>query len=357
MNQLEASSEPGFSFNRLNQNLGKGLRELRKKIWWILAIAVIAGIVAAAMAYTTVPTYTATLSFVVDEENKAAARSEFSIFSEQLGLAPVNGGYFFSSAGNIMELINSRLIIERTLRKPIGSGKKNLLLAEYFLDSLGYGEKFNKDKPPFVFTSSDKSLDSLTAINENGMLGVIHQTILSKHLSIQAGAKQSNLIKISCSSESQLFSKIFLESLINEVSTYYTAIKTERAQKNLAILQQRTDSTRNAYIALVRNRATFSDADINLVRQQAAAPGEKKQTDVQIIRDAYIELSGSLENAKTVLMNNTPLFQVLDRPTYPLKMSRPNAIKWFVLSAVVAAFLVTAFFLGRILYRFLLLHF
>lgn len=95
-------------------------------------------------------------------------------------------------------------------------------------------------------------------------------------------------------------------------------------------------------------RAVFSDADINLVRESFSVPGEKKQTDVQILKSAYIDLSRNLESARTSLMNNTPIIQVLDKPILPLDISKPGVLMQFILFAIIGC--LVSVFLFTVIY-------
>ena len=74
---------------------------------------------------------------------------------------------------------------------------------------------------------------------------------------------------------------------------------------------------------------------------------EKQQTDIQILRASYVELTRSLEAAKTSLMRETPLIQYLDMPVLPLKVLRSNTIKNAMVGFLLGAFLATSILLFR----------
>ena len=76
-------------------------------------------------------------------------------------------------------------------------------------------------------------------------------------------------------------------------------------------------------------------------------PSEKQQTDVQILKAAYIDLSRSLEAAKIALVRVTPLIQYLDMPILPLKQSSTSGMKFFMIFFIIGAFLATVFFFIR----------
>lgn len=326
---------------------------LKRKLLWIALVALGFGTLGAIIAFMKKPLFKAEISFSIDEDKAQHNRSEFSEFSEQLGLAPVDGGNIFSSINNIHKLLESRFLIERTLRTEVVINQKKILLADFFLDSLDYREKWIAGSAyPSLKINSNKK-DSNEVWFENGIIANIYKTLLSKYLKVNSVGKATTLTSILVETEHPLFSKTFAETLVSEVTNYYISSKTERSRTNLAIIEQRTDSVKRVYMQALYGRASFADADINLVRESFSVPGEKKQTDVQILKSAYIDLSRNLESARTSLMNNTPIIQILDKPILPLDIIKPSILRQFILYSVIGGFLAmmlfsASFFLSKL---------
>jgi len=350
--QTEVERSPAFDEfapRKILAFLRDFLGYLRKKWIWISLISISFGLVGAGLAYLKKPLFKAEITFAIDEDKAQHNRSEFSEFSEQLGLAPIDGGNIFSSINNIHKLLQSRFLIERTLRTEVTVNKKRILLADFFLDSLDYRDKWIKNSAfPSLKINSVKK-DSSEVWFENGIISNMYKTLLSKYLKVSSIGKATTLTSIIVETEHPLFSKIFAETLVSEVTNYYISSKTERSRTNLAIIEQRTDSVKRVYMQALYGRASFTDADINLVRESFSVPGEKKQTDVQILKSAYIDLSRNLESARTSLMNNTPIIQILDKPILPLDVVKPGTLKQFVLFTIIGGFL------SLLLYSFLFL--
>lgn len=324
---------------------------VRSKLKWILGLAILSGIIGASIAYFKKPLYAAEITFALDEEKALHNKSEFSEFSEQLGLAPIDGGNVFSNVNNIAELIKSRLIIEKTLRSTVKIHNKEILFANFFLDSLDWRDKWLSSSayPKLVFNTSKK--DSNEVWFENGILKNMYKKLTGEYLKINPKGKGTTISSVVCETRHPLFSKYFVEALMNEVTTYYINAKTERSRINLDIIQKRTDSVRQAYVQALYGRAVFSDADINLVRESFSVPGERKQTDAQILRAAYIDLSRNLESAKTSLMNNTPIIQIVDSPVLPLDIKKPGLVKQFLLFFFIGGFLSFAAYILRYFWK------
>ena len=321
----------------------------------ILIFALVCGAAGAVYTYLKKPTYSAELTFALDEGAAQSAKSDYSQIAEQLGIGQVmDAGGVFSSITNIVELMQSRLLIEKTLRTSVELGGKPLFFADLFLDSLRYRDKWMKGSPYRNMDLVGEKKSREEELFANGILRNIYETLLSKHLKIDKKGKGTTIISASCTSENESFSKYFLEAWIEEVTHYYIATKTARAKLNVEFIQHRTDSVRDAYNSALYGRAAFSDAHTNPIRQIASVSGEKQQTDVQILRATYTDLSRSLESAKTTLMRETPLIQYLDVPILPLKMAQGNVLMRFGLFFAVGAVLMAVFLLLNKIYRFIL---
>ena len=325
------------------QGLG---RYILSKWLVILAVALLLGVAGAAYSLTKKPQYIAEMTFVLDEEATQSPRSGISQLSEELGLGS-DAGSVFSSPTNIAELMMSRLLIEKTLRSTVKVEGKNVLLADFFLDSLDYREKWMKKSRFYRLDFLSKKTDRQEALFENGIMRSMYETLIAQNLKFDKKGKGTTIISVLCTSTHELFSKFFLEELMHTVTQYYIEKKTERAKMNVDFIQQRTDSIRHAYNIALYGRAEFSDAFFNPNRQLPMVTREKQQTDIQILRASYIELTRSLESAKTVLMRETPLIQYLDQPVLPLKALRSNMIKFALIGFFLGAFLVIGYFLLR----------
>ena len=325
------------------QGLG---RYILSKWLVILAVALLFGIAGAAYSFTKKPQYIAEMTFVLDEEATQSPRSGISQLSEELGLGS-DAGAVFSSPTNIAELMMSRLLIEKTLRSTVNVEGKNVLLADFFLDSLDYREKWMKKSRFYHLDFLSKKSDKQEALFENGIMRSMYETLIAQDLKIDKKGKGTTIISVLCTSTHELFSKFFLEELMHTVTQYYIEKKTERAKMNVDFIQQRTDSIRHAYNIALYGRAEFADAFFNPNRQTPLVTRERQQTDIQILRASYVELTRSLEAAKTSLMRETPLIQYLDTPVLPLKALRSNLMKIALIAFFLGAMAAIGYFLLR----------
>jgi hypothetical protein len=325
------------------QGLG---RYILSKWLIILGVALLFGVAGIAYSMTRKPQFVAEVTFVLDEEATQAPKSGISQLSEELGIGSDAGGVF-SSPTNIAELMMSRLLIEKTLRSTVNVEGKKVLLADFFLDSLDYREKWMKKTRFYHLDFLSKKTDKQEALFENGIMRSMYETLIAQNLKIDKKGKGTTIISVLCTSTHELFSKFFLEELLHTVTQYYIEKKTERAKINVDFIQQRTDSIRHAYNIALYGRAEFADAFFNPNRQTPLVTRERQQTDIQILRASYVELTRSLEAAKTSLMRETPLIQYLDTPVLPLKALRSNLMKIALIAFILGAMAAIGYFLLR----------
>ena len=104
--------------------------------WKLIVLAgIIGGLIGFTYAYFQKPTYKATLTFAMEEEKSGGGG-----LSGALGLASTLGIDLGSSAGgafagsNLIELMKSRKLVEKTLLSPITVNGKTQSLADYYLE-------------------------------------------------------------------------------------------------------------------------------------------------------------------------------------------------------------------------------
>ncbi|MBC7913007.1 MAG: hypothetical protein H7Y07_02690 [Pyrinomonadaceae bacterium] len=321
----------------------------------ILLVAILFGTSGYVKTYLKEPNYLAEITFALDEGASGGPKSATAALGAQLGIEmETEAGGVFSTMSNIVELLQSRLLIEKTLKSSVVINNKRIVFADFFLDSLDYRDKWLKGNPNKKLNFQNYSTNSKDGLLTSSIINNMHQTLTGEYLSINSKGNGTTILSVTCITEHELFSKYFLEALLNEVTKYYIETKTQRAKINLAFLQRRTDSTRIVYYNTMYGRASFADAHSNPSRQVATVYRDKQQTDIQILKSTYAELVNSLEAAKNTLMKDTPLFQFLDTPQLPLKRFDANAKTSFILFFIVGAFLSVGFFLVKKIFQYLM---
>jgi hypothetical protein len=315
----------------------------------VLLAGIVMGLAGIAYSYFKKVDYVAEVTFALDEGAASAAqntRNGLSDFTEALGIGQpsYDAGGVFSTPTNIVELMTSRLLIEKTLRSSVDIDGHSISFADFFLDSLEYREKWLKDKQYAGSSFPILGGTRKDTLFENSIFRNIYEILSTKNIKIDKIGKGTTLFDATCTSHNELFSKLFLEALMNQVVRYYVDVKTERAKLNLEFIQKRADSILQAYNKSLYGKAYYNDEHINPILQIAQVAKDKQQTDIQILKATYIDLNHSLESAKTTLIRETPLIQYVDVPILPLKALKSSMTKFFLIGFFAGIMLMGGYF-------------
>ncbi len=344
VDQQRALNEPGEI----------SLKELILKIqgWWhyllsrwliILTAGIIGAVVGLTYAILKKPVYKAELSFALQDEKSGGGLSSALGLASQFGIdlgGGSAGGEF--SGDNLMELMKSRLMVEKTLLTVVPINGKMETLAEMYINF----NKLQQDwegKPGLEdihFLPGDDH--SKFTLKQDSILGVFHDDLIKNNLSVDKIDKKLSIISISVSSKNELFSKNFTEILEKVVSDFYIQTKTKKAAKNVDILQRQTDSVRQALNSAISGVAMSADVNPNPnpSLQTLHVPSQRRQVDVQANTAILSELVKNLEIAKMSLLQETPLIQVIDSPILPLEKDRVGKLKGIVLGGLMGGFIM-----------------
>lgn len=317
-----------------------------KSKWLIVGIISVLGAVFG-LVYATFqkPSYTASLSFALEEEGSGASAAMG--LASQLGIdigGATSGGAF--KGANVLEIFKSRLMIQKALLEPTVTNKKKSL-AEIYIDANDWRKswKENEKLKKINFPVRAKVLSR----TQDSILGVIYDNMIKSELTVGQKDKKNSVIFIELASKSEDFSKQFTEKLAIIVSDFYIETKSKKARQNLAILQHQVDSVRAQLSASVLGVAVSTEQTfgLNPALNVQRVPSAKKQIDVQTNTAVLTELIKQAEIAKINVRKETPLIQVIDKPILPLKKEKFGKVKGVVLGGFLAAFLVTGFLISR----------
>lgn len=341
-----------ISLKELIQKVQEWFGYLKTQWKLIFSIAAIGAIIGFTCASFQKYTYKAALTFALEEEKGGGLGGAMGLASSfGIDLGASAGGAF--SGSNLIELMKSRKLVEKTLLSPIEIEGKTISLADYFIHfsklNKGWSEKSTMKNVNFPI-NADKSKFTL---QHDSILKQLYLGLVKNNLTISQKDKKVSIISIEVKSENELFSKIFTETLAKETSDYYVEIKSKKAKTNVEILQHQADSIRLELNNAITGVASATDNVFNLnsamnVKRTNSA---KKQVDVQANTAILTQLVTQLELAKVSLRKETPLLQVIDAPILPLEKEKLGRIKSFVLGGFLAGFLAVLYLVFGRLYK------
>lgn len=318
----------------------------------LLLVGFLGGLLGIGYAWLKKPQYDAEMVFVL-QENKGGSMSMYSGIASQLGIAlpGSEGSGAMFTGDNFIELVNRKTIVERTLLRKVQCNGKEELLVNIYLDL--YNLRKNWEENPKLQALTFKEGQDLADMTreQDSVLTVVYESLKQQNLSLDKVNRKASFLSLHVKSIDEEFSKVFAESLMNEVSEFYVQTQTKKQSETVRLLQNRTDSVKNALDAALYGGASFADQNLNLVSQSARVTSVKRQRDVQVLNAMYVELVKNLELAKFTLLKEQPLVQIIDRPSLPLKVVKLGKAKSAILGAFLLVFIVGGGLIIRDIYR------
>jgi hypothetical protein len=345
------------------------LKELILKIreWWryllskwviIFIFGVLGGILGFVYAYFKKPVYTATTTFVLEDEKGSGSLGNLAGLASMAGfdLGGSGGGIF--QGDNILSLYKSRTMLEQTLLTQIEVDGKKLLLVERYIAFNKLKEKW-ADKPnlakfQFIQDTSQRAASLKPNRLRDSILGVIVADINKTYLSVGKPDKKLSTIEVTVTANDEVFAKVFNDELVKNVNEFYVNTKTKKTLQNVKILQHKTDSVRSVMNGAIYTTVAVADATPNLnpTRQvKRVAPAQRAQFSAETNKAVLSEMMKNLEITKMALLKETPLIQVIDQPVYPLKKEKLGIVKGTIIGAFVLGFLAVILLIFRLIIK------
>ncbi|KQS37788.1 Wzz/FepE/Etk N-terminal domain-containing protein [Pedobacter sp. Leaf194] len=348
--------------NIVNDNDEVSVREIIVKIidWWryllskwliILACGALGGALGFTYAYFKKPVYTATTTFVLEDQKSTGLGSLAGLASiAGVDIGGAGGGLF--QGENILSLYKSRAMLQKTLLTPIEINGKKLLLIDLYIDINKLREKW-KAKPELVNLefSSNEGIQSKRLVNslriQDSILGVVVTDINRSYLQVTKPDKKLSTIEVDVKATDEAFAKKLNDELVKNVNQFYLNTKTKKTLQNVNILQHKTDSVRAVMNGAIYSAAAVADATPNLnpTRQvQRIAPVQRSQFSAETNKAILSSLVQNLEMSKLSLMKEMPLLEIIDRPIYPLSVEKTSKFYGVIMGGFILGFLAILFF-------------
>ncbi|MFC3561624.1 Wzz/FepE/Etk N-terminal domain-containing protein [Pedobacter jamesrossensis] len=356
--QYKNINEDEISLKELIIKVAEWCKYLLSKWLIILAFTVMGCILGFYYASTKKPVYTATTTFVLEDQKTGG-------LGNLAGLASIAGVDLGSSGGgifqgeNILGLYKSRTMIEKTLLSVIDVGGKNELLVDRYIHFNQLREKW-KNKPEIKNLSFP--IDSIRSGNyvistnrlRDSILGVIVADINKNYLIVFKPDKKLSTIQIDVKANDEIFAKRFNEGLVKIVNQFYINTKTKKTLQNVEILQHKADSVRSAMNGAIYNAVAVADATPNLnptKQVQRIAPAQRSQFSAETNKAILSTLVQNLEMSKMALMKDAPLLEIVDMPVYPLEVTKMGKLKGMVFGGFCFAMIISVLLILRMAFK------
>lgn len=314
-----------------SRNLEIVLAALIRKWWLFVIIGIVAGLTGIYYASTQKIRYESKLTFALDgSEGVSGAMSLASQFGFNIG-----GRQEVFSGDNILEIMKSRRMVERTLLAVDTFQNKPFTFIEYYLlqsKAPASKQTANIHFPPGQARSS-------FTYAQDSLLYKTFLDFVNNYITADKPDRKYNIYEVNVTNPDEQFTKDFTDKLVDETNKFYTEISTKKAKETLTILEQRVAAMKGNVNASIGSKAEVQDANLNPVFSEAEVPIAKQQVNIEAYGTAYAEMFKNLEVARYQYLKQIPLMQIIDAADYPMKKIKVSKLKMAIIFAAVACFI------------------
>lgn len=300
---------------------------------WIIIL--LAGLIGASLgflyAFLSKPSYTASVSFVLQSDNNT---NSLSGLASQFGIDLGGSNNNIFSGENIITLMNSQSMIKRILFKK--DNLKSEVLANMIARDLKLDEGWKKnERTSHAFPFPDV-VTELSPVQDS-LLREMYDVVIKNYIQVSRPDKNGSFYVVTAISNNEHIAFNLANYVVDETTRFYIETKTSTAKKNLALIQKEADSLKALLSGTIISTASDYDRTYNLnpALQVARSSSQEGQLRVTALATAYGEVLKNLEIAKITLQKETPLYQVIDLPQLPLKAEKPSIVIWFILGGMI----------------------
>jgi len=276
--------------------------------------------------------YTAKLSFMLNDQsgNTGVSSQALNLLSKEFGLGST-GAATAPSEKKLIELLRTRKILSTTLFKVATiDGKPDFFINHY--QTLFKSKNDTTDTLSYIFTDPDFNNF------ERSQNKVLNSVANACSQMINAIPSTSGIITISMNATNEEFCKEFLIAHMNSLSDFYIGRTTEKVSSSYEKLKYKMDSLRMILTSKESQLASEKDKNMLSIKAETRVDELRMQREISILNSMYAETAKAAEIARYNLSSQAPLLQIIDSPTYPLKINY-YSYKKYVITGLIVGFI------------------
>lgn len=355
INSLNNSNDE-ISIKEIFQKLGRIISYLKKNLWKISLIGVLFGALGFVYAKYQPINYTAKLTFVL-EDSKASGGGlgNLASLAGQFGVDVGSGGGVGGvlSGDNILLYFKSESLAKEVLltKYDVVNGNEVKTLADLYAEIYGLKSKWaeNKNIGNVKFQPNQKVESGYTRLQDS-LIQVMVRSILKSQFSVSKIDKKAGFIEVATTMKDEFFAKLYCESIVKIAVEKYINLKTQQQRISVDKLQTRVDSISYLLSKKTITGATLqtstSTMDINPIYKTGTAVAVETLTrDKTMLASIFAAAVQNLELAKFTLNQETPVIQIIDKPSFPLEKKKTSKLIFLVTGSLVGVILSTLYLL------------
>lgn len=349
-----------ISLKALIEKISEWWRYLKTKWIKIAIVGFIGGVIGFVYAWVQPITYTAKLTFVVEEgKSGGSSLGGLASLAGQFGvdMGGASGGGLLSGDNILVYFKSESLAREVLLSKYDSTSNKSVADVYAEVYKLKEGWEKNEKIGKFSFTTFNPSPNYSRM--QNSLLQGIISDINSSKFKIAKTDKKASFIEVTTTMENEELAKIYCERIVNKAVEKYINIKTQRQKATVDKLQLRVDSIANLLrqktVSGAALQTSSSTMDINpLYKTGTAVAVETTVRDKTMLATIFASVTQNLEMAKFTLSQETPVIQIVDSSNFPLKREKMSRIKNGVLISAIFSLITIAFIITNKIFKSIL---
>ncbi|MCP4121636.1 MAG: hypothetical protein GY751_07765 [Bacteroidetes bacterium] len=302
-----------------------------KKIWIVLIGAAIVGSAGYAFAKMSKTKYQANASFnVVDSRGMGGGISSLlNTFGFSMGSGTSNEG--------LSGIMQSRHAIKSAFLSPVEYKGKNEKLIHIFFEEYGFYEAWQGDPVMDSFKLEANSIFELTR-KEDSVLNAMYNPFVEDFLEVEYEILQG-LIKVAVKTYSYEFSRGMLDYMLDYSAQFFIEKQIAGKKNSIEVAQFKVDSLESALqgkrmrLAQLQDRSKYSQSAVGGVEMQ------RLTTEIAGLSVRAATSRDGLEVAKTSLLQDTPIINIVDRPSFATDIKKKKWKIWTLLGIAVGGVL------------------
>lgn len=338
-----------FSLHDLFNRVISWTKIIRAKGLYLLCISLIGGFIGYFYAARKPILYSAKATFVVEDAKGGQTLGGLASLAGQFGLDMGSSGGGVISGDNILLYLKSESLAREVFLSPWDSSFETSLLdiySEHNGLSQTWAKKPDLGKVKFHVLKDDVAYTRI----QDSIIKTVINGFNNEYLIIDRPEKKAGFLELTVTSNFEEWSKVYCERLLQIAVQKYVDQKTQRQQKTVDKLQKRVDSIgrllnykTNLSASLITEASTM---DLNpIYKANSTAKTETTVREKTMLTTVYAEVVKNLEIAKFTLSQETPVIQIVDTPTYPLKKTMTSKFKSSTFGFLICFLIGSVFFI------------
>lgn len=343
MNQDSKKPVSQISVKELLDKINDSVRFLKSKWKKIFVFSFLGAALGVGYAFFIPVKYVSKLTFVVEESRSSGGGLAAIAGQFGLDLGGMGGGGVLSGDNILLFLKSESLIREALLTDYDSTG--TITLADKYAEAKKWKKSWNEKFGEVNFAKYRKK--SLPRNVDSLMQKITLSILLNGELSVSKPDKKASLVEVRTTMLDEKLSYIFSKNLVLIAIDKFVQSKIKVKAANVKMLQERADSLGRilnvkTYVAASSQQSLI---DANPAIRTAPINAEISVREKTMIGTIFTEVVKNLEISKTILNQETPVIQMVDSSSLPLRRLKVSKINSLFIGGILMFFVTSLFLL------------